>query len=242
MVLPAAGDGSDPGNGKAAGAGVASRRDKRAERKRREPLPKHSLVLVDMPGYGLNSKAEWGAEIAKYLSRRVMLKGAVLLVDAIAGIKNGDRMVLDLLKDAGVRTIVALTKADKLGYGLAAEPGHGENEVRSRCLEVWDELREMEQKSLTWTEGKGWDREIRVTGAGDPRNGGLGVAATRLAICRMAGLIEPEKRLETSRMAGGSPSKIVPFDDAREIFESPSWVADSAAERNHPSDRDAASF
>lgn len=28
------------------------------------------IVLVDMPGYGFGSEAEWGEEIVKYVSRR----------------------------------------------------------------------------------------------------------------------------------------------------------------------------
>ncbi|KAK1771872.1 hypothetical protein QBC33DRAFT_525070 [Phialemonium atrogriseum] len=189
------------------GGGRSTRSERRGTRNVREPLPRHSLVLMDMPGYGLNSKAEWGTEIAKYLGRRAMLRGAVLLVDAVAGVKSGDRMVLGMLRDAGVRTAVVLTKADKLGYGATEA---GESAVKGMCLRVWEELRAVEKSSLTWLEGEGWEREIWVTGAGDPKNGGVGVEGARLAICRMAGLIEDNRMLDVPHE---SPTgKIVPFD------------------------------
>ncbi|KAJ9129941.1 hypothetical protein NKR19_g10118, partial [Coniochaeta hoffmannii] len=96
----------------------SERRDAASARHRAAtPPPDAAMVLMDMPGYGLNSRQEWGVEIAKYLSRRKALRGAVLLIDAVAGPKQGDTLVLRLLRDAGVRTAVVLTKADKLGYG-----------------------------------------------------------------------------------------------------------------------------
>src|SRR5690606_33415066 len=91
-----------------------SRSERRAKRDLLEPPPQYRLIMVDLPGYGLGSEAEWGIEIQKYLSRRQMLKGAVLLIDAVAGVKEADRMVLETLRDAQVRTSVVLTKADKL--------------------------------------------------------------------------------------------------------------------------------
>ncbi|KAK3941460.1 putative ribosome biogenesis gtp-binding protein [Diplogelasinospora grovesii] len=202
-----------------------SRTEKRAEHKKaqrqRERPPAHSLILMDMPGYGLNSQKEWGVEITKYLSRRAMLRGAVLLVDAVAGIKDGDRMALNMLRDANVRTAIVLTKADKLV--MAQDQG-----VNDMCLSVWEELRRIERRSLTWLEGteKGWEREIWVTGAGDPKStttsvgkdapvsGGLGVAGARLAICRMAGLVQDDRGnlLAPQVVKEKVVSKVVPFD------------------------------
>ncbi len=188
-----------------------SRSEKRAGRKKKEPPAAHSLVMVDMPGYGLSSKAEWGVEIAKYLSRRSMLRGALLLIDAVAGFKDGDRMALGLLRDANVRTTVILTKADKLGYGV--DTG-GDAGVRKMCLSVWEELRSAERKELTWTEGSGWEPEVWITGAGDPKHGGIGVDGARLAICRMAGLVDDGRKLSAARGLGLAGSgKIVSFDD-----------------------------
>ncbi|KAK3394942.1 P-loop containing nucleoside triphosphate hydrolase protein [Podospora didyma] len=191
-----------------------SRSDKREERKRREKPPGHSFVLLDMPGYGLNSEAAWGIEIEKYLARRQALRGAVLLIDAVAGVKDGDRMALGLLRDAGVRTTIVLTKADKL------PEDHEGDDARTRaidkmCRNVWDELRSFEKDSLTWLEGaeKGWDSEIWVTGAGDPKSGGFGVAAARLAICRMAGLVADDRVfLKPKAVKKSDGGGIVPYD------------------------------
>ncbi|CAK7209775.1 hypothetical protein SCUCBS95973_000555 [Sporothrix curviconia] len=200
-----------------------------------EPSPAHSLVIIDMPGYGFMSKSEWGTEITKYLERRATLRGAILLVDAVAGLKDGDRHALAMLRDANIRTVVILTKADKLlpprllrmpaavaaakqeeraltssssfyssssasSASLLASPepafksgaSEGEQALRTSCLRVWKTLRRIERASfgtVPWMEGQGWSPEIVVTGAGDPRGGGFGVAGARLAICRVAGLI-----------------------------------------------------
>ncbi|OIW25274.1 hypothetical protein CONLIGDRAFT_636339 [Coniochaeta ligniaria NRRL 30616] len=176
-----------------------------------DPTPQAALVLMDMPGYGQNSREEWGVEIAKYLSRRKMLRGAVLLIDAVAGVKDGDRMVLRLLRDANVRTTIVLTKADKLGYGMDREGTKGVVEVGKMCESVWDLLRDLERGTVTWTEGKGWEREIWVTGAGDPRTGGMGVEGARFAIARMAGLVSDER--EVGRVVEKPAQRIVPFEE-----------------------------
>ncbi|KAH8896028.1 hypothetical protein GQ53DRAFT_743941 [Thozetella sp. PMI_491] len=197
----------EEGDEKGSGLGVG-RTEKRAEKKRRERPPAHSLVMMDMPGYGLNSKTAWGVEIAKYLGRRAMLRGAILLIDAVAGVKDGDRAVLGLLRDANVRTAVVLTKADKLGYGL----GSGDADIQKTCLSVWKELRAAEKGSLTWVEGKGWEPEVWITGAGDPKHGGIGVEGARLAICRMAGLVQDTRDLSFGAVTPSS-GKIVSFDE-----------------------------
>lgn len=191
--------------------GTRSERREAASRNR-DTTPHAAMVLMDMPGYGQNSREEWGVEIGKYLSRRKMLRGAVLLIDAVAGVKDGDRMVLRLLRDANVRTAVVLTKADKLGYG-AGDGTKGVEEVGRMCEGVWDLLRKLERETVTWTEGKGWEREIWVTGAGDPRNGGLGVEGARFAIARMAGLVEDQRAGQEEVRA--APQRIVPFEELR---------------------------
>ncbi|KAK0707459.1 P-loop containing nucleoside triphosphate hydrolase protein [Lasiosphaeris hirsuta] len=188
--------------------GMNSRSEKRAERKRlREAPPAHRLVVVDMPGYGLNSQEAWGVEIQKFLARREMLKGAVILIDAVAGVKDGDRMAMSMLRNARVKTSIVLTKADKVGY----EQGG----LDKACLKVWEELRKIQGASLEWQEGTGWQPEIWVTGAGDPKkSGGLGVEGARWAICKMAGLVEEERMIApvVSEEKKAAVPKIVPFD------------------------------
>lgn len=221
---------------KVALAGATSRGERREEGNRlKERLPAGRVLLVDMPGYGLNSRSEWGVEIDKYLKKRKMLKGAVVLVDAKAGIKDGDRLALALLRNARVRTMVVLTKADKVGYG--------EKGMDRACLEVWKELRRVEgQGGVNWGEGNGWDKEIWVTGAGDPtKSGGLGVEGARWAICKMVGLAEEVRTaavkpvvVEVEKKVEGP--KIVPFDQivwaqfASPVEEKPAAEEKSVAE------------
>lgn len=174
-----------------------------------EGPPMHSLVLMDMPGYGLNSRADWGAEILKYIGRREMLRGAVLLIDAVAGVKPGDQMVLEVLRDAGLKTSVVLTKADKVVADLDPEVWRESPLLQQACLHVWDEIRRVErQGDMDWFEGEGWTPEIFVTGAGDPRMGGMGVEGAGLAICRLAGHVaEPVRALEVAPQP-----EVVPYD------------------------------
>ncbi|MDE2165205.1 MAG: YihA family ribosome biogenesis GTP-binding protein [Alphaproteobacteria bacterium] len=77
------------------------------------------LTLVDLPGYGYAAVARaearrWGETVKSYLARRGVLKGATLLIDARHGLKESDRLALDLLAHYAVSVLTVLTKADKL--------------------------------------------------------------------------------------------------------------------------------
>ncbi|CAK7270342.1 hypothetical protein SEPCBS57363_004053 [Sporothrix epigloea] len=266
-----------------------------------EPSPAHSLVIIDMPGYGFMSKSEWGIEITKYLERRATLRGAILLVDAVAGLKDGDRHALAMLRDANIRTLIVLTKADKLlpprllrmpaavaaakqeervlassksyaaspaSLAASPEPGfqsdfsEGEQTLRTSCLRVWKTLRRIERASfgtVPWMEGQGWSPEIVVTGAGDPRGGGFGVAGARLAICRMAGLLPQHntpdltstpKKTKKAAARGGAinpggygpapPLTVVPFDQIQWSTTATETSIDQSAELRYIEQQDAA--
>ena len=77
------------------------------------------LRLVDMPGYGF-AKApkdvvkKWRFLVNDYLRGRVVLKRALVLIDARHGIKDVDREVMKMLDDAAVSYRLVLTKADKI--------------------------------------------------------------------------------------------------------------------------------
>ena len=77
------------------------------------------LRLVDMPGYGF-AKApkdvvkKWRFLVNDYLHDRVVLKRALVLIDARHGIKDVDREVMKMLDDAAVSYRLVLTKADKI--------------------------------------------------------------------------------------------------------------------------------
>ncbi|OAL53810.1 P-loop containing nucleoside triphosphate hydrolase protein [Pyrenochaeta sp. DS3sAY3a] len=72
------------------------------------------LTIVDMPGYGDGSLAEWGVEIMKYIQGRKQLRRVFVLVDAQHGLKDKDRSLLASLRLAGVSHQVVLSKIDKL--------------------------------------------------------------------------------------------------------------------------------
>ncbi|KAI8329521.1 P-loop containing nucleoside triphosphate hydrolase protein [Chlamydoabsidia padenii] len=75
------------------------------------------LTLVDMPGYGFKSKAEWGDLIMDYLSCRKQLKRLFILVDPTAGLKETDRVLMDYLDQQALTYQIILTKKDRLSSG-----------------------------------------------------------------------------------------------------------------------------
>ncbi|OSS53792.1 hypothetical protein B5807_01036 [Epicoccum nigrum] len=79
------------------------------------------LVIVDMPGYGAGSLAQWGTEIMKYLQSRKALRRVFVLLDAQHGVKDKDRDILSALRLAGVSHQVVLSKVDKLYVPEAEE-------------------------------------------------------------------------------------------------------------------------
>lgn len=78
-----------------------------------------SFRLVDMPGYGF-AKAppavvkRWRHLVNDYLRGRVVLKRALLLIDARRGVGEVDREVMAMLDAAAVSYRLVLTKIDKV--------------------------------------------------------------------------------------------------------------------------------
>lgn len=77
------------------------------------------LYLVDLPGYGyanapLEKVKTWQRLLKQYLSGRVTLRRAFVLIDARHGVKAVDEEILSLLDSAAVTFQVVLTKADKV--------------------------------------------------------------------------------------------------------------------------------
>lgn len=75
--------------------------------------------LVDLPGYGyaeapLAVVAKWQALLKQYLSGRVTLRRAFVLVDARHGVKAVDEDILTLLDRSAVTFQAVLTKVDKI--------------------------------------------------------------------------------------------------------------------------------
>lgn len=75
--------------------------------------------LVDLPGYGfaeapVHVVRQWQELLKAYLSGRVTLRRAFVLIDMRHGIKAVDEEILDLLNRSAVTFQVVLTKADKI--------------------------------------------------------------------------------------------------------------------------------
>ena len=78
-----------------------------------------SHYLVDLPGYGFANAPvavveKWQALMKSYLSGRVSLRRAFVLIDSRHGVKKVDHEIMTLLDKAAVTFQVVLTKADKI--------------------------------------------------------------------------------------------------------------------------------
>lgn len=76
------------------------------------------LYLVDMPGYGYakvskKMRSEWDTLIFDYLRGRPNLKCVFVLVDSRHGLKDSDKMLMEMLDEAAVSYRIVLTKSDK---------------------------------------------------------------------------------------------------------------------------------
>lgn len=70
------------------------------------------LILVDMPGYGKNSKQEWGDMVLKYLENRRQLRRVFLLRDLSKRFSPLDDHVALILDRLGISFQLVLTKTD----------------------------------------------------------------------------------------------------------------------------------
>lgn len=82
-------------------------------------LLQHKLCIVDMPGYGKNSRTEWGDAICTYLKDRTSLRKLFLLIDCRRGVKDRDKDTMELLEEIGVSYQIVLTKTDVFPEELA---------------------------------------------------------------------------------------------------------------------------
>ena len=174
-----------------------------ADVKKTEDMPKHSLFIVDMPGYGHKSLKEWGRNITLYLNKRQAIKGAIVLIDGEVGPKEGDLMAIEMLSEAGLKTVIVLTKADKAKNAEV---------LKNSCKNLWAFLRDTAAKDpfSDWQ----WDRDFFVTAVGATKKevGIASVDIARLAVARLAGLVEEKTRPEPEYPKTWS-GKVVSFDD-----------------------------
>ncbi|SHG77513.1 ribosome biogenesis GTP-binding protein YihA/YsxC [Cognatishimia maritima] len=78
-----------------------------------------SHYLVDLPGYGFANAPlpvieKWQKLLKQYLSGRVSLRRAFVLIDSRHGVKTVDEEIMSLLDSSAVTFQVVMTKADKV--------------------------------------------------------------------------------------------------------------------------------
>ncbi len=88
-------------------------------------LVQDTFMLVDLPGYGYakvskEEKKQWGETIENYLTERTQLVACVLILDIRRDPNEDDLGMLFWFQHFYLRTIVALTKCDKLSNNQAA--------------------------------------------------------------------------------------------------------------------------
>ena len=175
-----------------------------------DPPPKHSLILVDTPGYGFKSRSDWGDTILKYLDVRKMLRGAVLLIPANKKLQDMDKWMLKTLARTNTRTLVVLTKADKNGDVWGDSCSKLATTVRREIQSI------ATRAARSWAEEYGHSAQIYATaanmGISTKLGNGAGLGGVRLAVLEMAGFSlqsRVEQRPETKTYAG----PVVSFDD-----------------------------
>ena len=82
------------------------------------------LLLTDLPGYGyaevpLEVRRNWKGLVEAYLEKRSNLKAVVMILDIRREIREGDLDLLNWLSVFQIRSIIVLTKADKLSKSQA---------------------------------------------------------------------------------------------------------------------------
>jgi len=88
----------------------------------------NSFYLADLPGYGYAAVSRtirqgWKHLVEAYLTRRPNLKAVVVIIDIRQGPGDADRELLNWLRAHKIRTVIVLTKADKVSGGKARQRG-----------------------------------------------------------------------------------------------------------------------
>jgi len=86
----------------------------------------NSFYLADLPGYGYAAVSRkirqgWKHLVEVYLTRRPNLKAVVVIIDIRRGPGGADRELLNWLRGHKIRTVIVLTKTDKISGGRAKQ-------------------------------------------------------------------------------------------------------------------------
>ncbi|HEY9687672.1 MAG TPA: GTP-binding protein [Coleofasciculaceae cyanobacterium] len=91
-----------------------------------EETPVHTLVFVDLPGYGYakiskTEQEQWRRNLEAYLLKREAIRLVIQLIDARHGPQDNDIRMFEWLQHHGKRVQVVLTKSDKLSRNEASK-------------------------------------------------------------------------------------------------------------------------
>ena len=86
----------------------------------------NTFYLADLPGYGYAAvsrkvRQSWKRLVEAYLTRRPNLKAVVVIIDIRRGPGDTDLELLNWLRAYEIRTVIVLTKADKVSRGKAKQ-------------------------------------------------------------------------------------------------------------------------
>jgi GTP-binding protein len=160
-------------------------------RSQQQEAMRHSLILLDTPGFGHKSREGWGAHIESILFKRRQLKGAIVLLRGDLEDKvpdPNDKQMLWILASANIPVQVVLTRADRNKEWWPSSAWKIASKVRTTLGErgVWG----------TDNRGRGlWDGGVWITAAGINRSDfqpsrdrdNAGVRGVRAALLDIAG-------------------------------------------------------
>ncbi|KAJ5259523.1 hypothetical protein N7478_012504 [Penicillium angulare] len=164
------------------------------------------VVLLDMPGYGKASRAEWGMEILKYLQGRKQLRRTFILVDSEHGIKQQDADILQLCRHNGIPHQIILSKVDKVLSKSKKQLKTGVSTASiQRLAKMLQDMKPLVQPDARISEGPGSLGELITCSSEVPIGSGqfLGINTVRWAILSAAGI---DGSLESVRPAPRQPS------------------------------------
>ncbi|TGO30931.1 hypothetical protein BPAE_0002g00210 [Botrytis paeoniae] len=157
------------------------------------------LVVLDMPGYGHGGRPEWGKEIIKYLEKRKQLKRAFVLIDSEHGIKESDRVMLQMLRSQKVPHQVVLSKIDKMLFASNTKKIPSNDNLKNRMTrldKVLQETKEMIEPDPESEDADSMTGEILTCTSEKCAGRKYGIDAVRFAMLRAAGLhIQPKIKL-----------------------------------------------
>ncbi|KAB8229772.1 hypothetical protein ETB97_001860 [Aspergillus alliaceus] len=153
------------------------------------------IVLLDMPGYGKASRAEWGTEIMKYLQGRRQLRRAFLLIDSLHGLKRQDKDILMLFRRYAIPHQVVISKVDKVLAKKKSQVKSGASAANVAALHNMLQGYKPIVQPAGRSEGPGALGEILTCSAEASISPGksLGISAVRWAILSAAGFDENMK-------------------------------------------------